>query len=145
MATPNNRPNRAAKRRTPIGRRNVLKAEEREGYKRRFVNDTDGRVQTFLEAGYTIVSDGTQTGDANVGDASRLGSNSGKPVGGGTNAVLMEIKEDWYKEDQDAKQAHIKDKEAGLLNDETGRAPNQENLYGEGVNIKSNRPKIQAD
>jgi hypothetical protein len=145
MSKVENRPNRNVNRRTPVGRRNILSAVENPGFTRRFVNDELGRVQTFLDAGYRIVNDGSQAGDENVGQASRLGSNSGKPVGGGTQAILMEIPNEYYQEDQAAKQQNIKEKEAGLLNDESGRLPNQDNLYGDGIQIKSNRPRIQAE
>ena len=140
MATAKNRP-----KRTPIGTRSILKAPERKGFKRRFVNDEPGRIQAFLDAGYVIVDQETQMGDKNVGQASQVGSVAQKPVGGGMNAVLMEIPEDYYREDQAAKETRIKDLEQGMLNDAEGNSPDKKNLYGEGVKIKSNRPTIQAE
>lgn len=136
--------------RKPIGRRNVLTAPKKPGYSRRFVNaDDKSRIQMFLDAGYTIVNDNksqkTQVGDEDTGNPQLLGSVAGKPVGGGIDAVLMEIPEDWYNEDQAAKETQIKQKEQGLLNDENGQIPDQKNLYGEGVNINANRPSIRSD
>lgn len=145
MTRADNRPDRSERKRVPVGSRDVLNAPEREGYKRRFVNDEDGRIQAFLDAGYTIVEGKTQMGDKSAGDASQLGSVARKPVGGGTNAVLMEIKQDWFKEDQDAKEARLKEKEQGLLLDQNGRQPEQANLYGEGISIKHARPAVQSE
>lgn len=147
MSRANNRPDRSKAKRTPVGRRNVLVADENPGYKRRWVNDEPGRIQMFEEAGYRIVEGQNQSGQKNVGQASQVGSVARKPVGGGTNAVLMEISDDWYKEDQAAKEAQLKEKEQGLLNDEKGQKPDQSNLYGEGLKIRTNRemPTIQAE
>jgi hypothetical protein len=139
----NTRPVRKNKR-APIGTRSILTAPEKRNFKRRFVNDEPGRIQAFLDAGYRIVDEETQMGDENVGQASQVGSVAHKPVGGGMNAVLMEIKDDWYQEDQDAKEAQLKEKEQGVLNDEDGNSPDQNHVYGEGVTIKTNRPKVQS-
>lgn len=144
MSKAANRPDRSQKKRTPIGTRNVLTAPERDGYKRRFVNDKDNSIQRYLDAGYTIVEN-TSIGEDSANEASQLGSAARKPVGGGMNAVLMEIRKDWYQEDQDAKEARLKQNEQGLLNDQNGNSPDMTNLYGEGVKIQSNRPIIQAN
>ncbi len=143
MATPSNRPTRS-KKRTPISQRNKLKAEQKDGFKRRFVNEDPDRIQMFLDAGWTLVTDGSKAGDSQVGEARRLGSATGKPVGGGKTAVLMEIPEEYYQEDAAAKEKKIKATEAGLLNNESGRQPT-EGVYGEGIKIKGARPTIQAE
>lgn len=131
--------------RTPIGQRNVLTAPKRDGFVRRYVNiDDNGRIDMFKEAGWKIVDESTCMGDANAGTASQVGTVASKPVGGGRKAVLMEIREDWYKEDQAAKDARLKENERGLLKDQNGQVPNQSNLYGEGISIQSNRPTVQA-
>lgn len=138
---------RAANRpqRSKIGRRNVLVAEQRDGYQRRIVNDEPGRIAMFEEAGWKQVNN-TEIGDQNVGEASRLGSASRKPIGGGKEGVLMEIPIDWYKEDQAAKEAHIKEKEQGLLLDEHGNLPDSKHVYGAGVSLKTNKaPTVQID
>lgn len=130
--------------RTPIGQRNKLTAPKRDGFIRRFVNLDEGRVDMFLQAGWKIVNEKTQMGDDNVGQATQLGSVAHKPVGGGKQAVLMEISEAWYREDQAAKEAQLKVNEQGLLKDQNGQVPNHPNLYGEGIAIQSNRPMVQA-
>jgi len=93
--------------RIPLGTRNVLTAPKREGYVRRFVNDEKDRIQQFEDAGYTIVRDEVQIGDPKAGNETQVGSITNKAVGNGTRAVLMEIKEEWYEEDQKAKQERI--------------------------------------
>lgn len=126
-------------KRTPVGQRNVLRAEEKKGFKRRFVNDKDNRIQMFLDAGYTIVQDGSSVADKNVGDSHGTGSVAGKYVGDGTRAILMEIPEEFYKEDLAAKSERIKATEAGLGRNEHGSITD-EGIYGEG--ISTGRPKI---
>lgn len=93
--------------RIPLGTRNVLTAPKRTGYVRRFVNDEKDRVQQFGEAGYNIVRDDIEIGDPKAGKETQVGSAVGKAVGQGVRTVLMEIKEEWYQEDQKAKQDRI--------------------------------------
>ena len=102
MSEDKNKPNRP--KRIPLGTRNVLTAPKREGYVRRFVNDTPGRIKQFEDAGYSVVRDNIEIGDPKAGKGNKVGSAVSKPVGGGTKGVLMEIKKEWYQEDQKAKQ-----------------------------------------
>ena len=96
------------RKRVPLGRRNILKYPDRPGYRRRVVNDIDDRVLTFQQAGWEPVSqEDLLDQDARIG-ASRMGLTARKPVGGGVHGVLMEIPEEWYLEDQQAKQDEIK-------------------------------------
>lgn len=103
--TEKNKPNRP--KRIPLGTRNVLTAPKRPGYVRRFVNDEADRVAQFEAAGYEIVREQVEVGDPKAGKASQLGKVVRPPVGSGTSAVLMEIKEEYYEEDQKAKQDRI--------------------------------------
>lgn len=71
----------------------------REGYHRHWFNETPGRIDDALAAGYTHVED-------------KEGSKVKRVVGvseGGTAlmAYLMETPEEWYKEDMAAQQALI--------------------------------------
>lgn len=126
MSEPRNRP-----KRTPIHQRNVLTVgNKREGHRQRWVNDVDGRVAMFEEAGYTIVQRPTEVGDKQAGAANQVDRVVRKPVGGGVSAVLMEIPDEFYREDQMAKEAKIKDSERSLLNE----AKDGE-FYGDGVKI----------
>lgn len=132
-----NRPDRSQSprvKRIPISARNKLVAEGREGFHRRWVNDVPGRLEQFEQAGYVQVTDPTKVGDPRAADASQLGSVVRKPVGGGIDAVLMEIPEEFYREDQDAKEHALKQKERSLLSEATG-----EGFYGSGVTISRNK------
>jgi len=93
--------------RIPLGTRNVLTAPKKKGYVRRFVNDEPGRIEQFEAAGYAVVKENIEVGDPAIGKGLDPGSAVSLSVGGGTKAVLMEIREDFYKEDQKAKQDKI--------------------------------------
>jgi hypothetical protein len=94
-------------KRTPVSGRNKLTAPTRKGYKRRFVNDEEDRIKVFEEGGWQIVRGDVPVGDKSVSRENTMGSPVMKHVGSGKNAYLMEIKKEWYDEDQDAKQAKI--------------------------------------
>ena len=98
------------------GRRNVLTASNKEpGFVYRFVNDTGDRVSQFQEMGYEVVTDKTiRIGDRRVAVASAEGSPRTAKVGGGVSAVLMKIKDEWYNEDQAAKQAEVDEIEKSI-------------------------------
>jgi hypothetical protein len=105
--------------RTPLGKRNRLSIKNRkEGFHYRIVNDTDDRIQQLQEQGYEIVpqEEVGQVGDKRVDNPSAPGSSSYLSVGQGTKAVVMRIREDWYKEDQAAKQAQIEEVERTMNN-----------------------------
>lgn len=122
------------KNRKPFGAQiQKLAYEPRIGYHRHWFNDRPGRVQQALEAGYTHVKDAK-------------GNNVSLPVGvndsgGALVAFLMEIPEEWYKEDMAAQQAKLdqlhESIKAGSLNEQPG-----ENRYipSQGISIKSGRP-----
>lgn len=120
----------ARPQRTPIHSRNRLDFEQREGFVRRVVNDVDGRLKMFEEAGYEQVMTPTAGAPLEAGDASQLGSVVRKPVGGGVEGVLMEIPREWYEEDQAAKEAKRTFKETSLLSEAKDLASD------EGVKIK---------
>jgi hypothetical protein len=101
-------------KRTPLGIRNVLTAEQRPGFVRRWVNDVDDRLSRAKEAGYMPVMKPTETADPRAGADSQMGSLVAKSVGGGTRAVLMEIPEEFYRADQDEKQKAVNATESGL-------------------------------
>lgn len=104
-------------RRTPInGARNVLTSSNKEpGFHYRFVNDSGDRVSDMQERGYEVVTDKTiQIGDRRVATPTAEGSPRVASVGGGVKAVLMRIKDEWYQEDQEAKQANIDEMEKSI-------------------------------
>ena len=128
---PAERPPSARPTRIPVGTRNVLTAPKKEGYIRRFRNDEHGRIQQCEAAGYTVVKEDVAVGDPRIGKEQNPGSVVSVPVGGGTKAVLMEIREDWYEEDQKAKQDKILMAENDMKRKLNAR---REGIYG-GVEI----------
>lgn len=106
VATPlqNTRP-----KRTPVSGRNKLTAPIRKGYTRRFVNDVEDRISVFEEGGWQIVRGEVPVGDKSVSRENPMGTPVTKHVGSGVKAVLMEIKDEWYNEDQAAKQKKIQE------------------------------------
>lgn len=96
------------RKRVPLSTRNVLTAPQKPGFVRRFVNDEPDRIQMFKDAGYTVVDENLPVGDPKLGQASNLGRMTNPSVGGGKKAVLMEISQEYYDEDQAVKAAKIK-------------------------------------
>ena len=76
--------------RKPVGMRGINKTPTRAGFRRRWVNDKEDRVQLFLDGGYSPVKDPD-------------GETRTRRAGGNVNSVLMEIDENLYNEDQQAK------------------------------------------
>lgn len=96
-------------KRTPINGRNILTVTGKEpGYTYRIVNDAGDRVAQFLDAGYELVdASAVQVGDRRVDRANPEGSKAQVSVGKGDKAFVMRIKDEYYKEDQLAKQEHV--------------------------------------
>lgn len=103
-------------RRTPIGQRNVLTLTGKEpGYQYRFINDVGDRVQEFIDNGWEIVQGSkVSIGDKRLGTPGAQGSAAQAAVGQGVKAIAMRIREDWYQEDQAAKQAYVKKTEDAM-------------------------------
>jgi len=115
-------------KRVPLGTRNVLRYPKRPGFVRRVVNDVDDRVQRFQQAGYEIVQKkDLPSGDPRAGDASQMGMPVSKSVGNGVKGVLMEIKEEWYKEDSERKLAAVNSQESSMRQSKGG----VEGAYGD--------------
>lgn len=106
------------KQRVPIGgRRTKLQLSEADmkkhkGYVLRWVNDVAGRVQDALAGGYEFVTpDGaTSLGEGaihegNTDEGARVSKTVDKRIG--TRAYLMRISEEWYQEDQEAKEQQL--------------------------------------
>jgi hypothetical protein len=107
------------KKRVPLGTRDRLKYPTRKGYVRRVFNDKDDRIQRALDAGYEFVTDNLPGGDPRAGAPTQVGAKVMKEVGGGTKGYLMEIPEEYYKEDQKAKQDRIAANEAQMKQEKT--------------------------
>lgn len=85
------------------------------GFQYRFVNDIGSRIENFKAAGYEIVTDNSlAVGDSRVNDPSGLDSTKTVTSNDGTKSYLMRIKDEWYNEDQKAKQASILEQEKAI-------------------------------
>jgi hypothetical protein len=115
-------------RRTPInGVRNKLNVRGQEpGYVYRIVNDIEDRVQTLQEMGYEIVTDkGVTVGDKRIANPTQEGSPVKVSVGQGVQAYVMRQKQEWFDEDQKAKNARNDELEAQMKRD-----ANEAGFYG---------------
>lgn len=84
-------------------------------YVYRIVNNVDGRVEDMMDMGYEPdVSETTRVGDGRITDISKLGKVREISVGGGTKAVLMRQKREYYDEDQAAKEEYHKKTEQAM-------------------------------
>lgn len=115
MATPKNRPDRAAKKRVPFGSKNRLSFNglDPDFYYRVF-NDTDDRISRALEAGYEHVESNERLGDSRVAESSLPGAQVAKPVGGGVTGYLMRIPREYYEEDQKVKEERLLETEKAM-------------------------------
>jgi len=101
------------RKRIPFGaHRTKLQVEDKiKGYRLRWFNDTDGRLQRAEDGGYEYVDrkEVPRLGQGQIHqDNSDLGSRVSKVVSRGEpviRAYLMKIKEEWYREDQLAKES----------------------------------------
>lgn len=89
-------------------KKDILTVPQKEGFVRRFVNDyaTDPgqRIARFLKAGWKVVDDESRVGTPGVENPNQsIGTGVRKYVGGGITAVLMEIEQELYDEDQESK------------------------------------------
>lgn len=130
-------------KRVPLGvARSKLSVPQRQGYVRRWVNDTEGRLLNAQQGGYEYATDqALQIGSPDVDNENRdLGARISRVVdkSTGQKAYLMEIKEEFYQEDQDAKKKAVKAKDDlikhGKLDDDEGRyIPDK----GKGISIET--------
>ena len=98
--------------RKPIHTRSILESSKRKGFVRRFVNEEAGRIQMFIEAGWTPVEGIEDASNSRAQDATQQSSIVRRVVNRGTDArshtaILMEIPEDLYNEDQAEKQKKV--------------------------------------
>lgn len=126
------------KRRIPVGSKNVMNVPQIPGYKTRWVNDVrEGqRMTTFTDAGYEFVMKGeTDTSGLSIqaGADTPVGTPISKNVGGGVKAFLMKQREEFYNEDQQAKQRNIDQLENSIRRKRTRPedATPEDGQYGE--------------
>jgi hypothetical protein len=105
------------KRTSIAGNRLKLNVRGKEpGFHYCIVNDTDDRIQQFTDRGYEIVTDNNVVvGDKRIANPTKEGSPKQMSVGGGIKAYVMRIKNEWYDEDQAAKNSEVNKTEEALL------------------------------
>jgi hypothetical protein len=81
----------------------------------RVVKDKPGRIDTFLAAGYEIVTDAVQVGDKKAATPGQEGSPVKISLGRGEQGYLMRIPRDWYEEDQHAKELELQAREEQMV------------------------------
>lgn len=137
-------------KRVPLGvARSKLSVPTRPGYVRRWINDKDGRLQMAEQGGYSFVQDPSLQigGGADIDSENRdLGARISRVVSQSTGqkAYLMEIKEDFYKEDQRAKVRKVEEVDKRIRE---GKLEKVEESYipDEGRGIKMDIPKNSDD
>lgn len=119
----------AKKKRVPVGLRNPMAVDEKDldpNFSYRFVRNTPGRVQKFIEGGYEMVTGDARIGDPNIAKASNMGSAFSIASGDNEDRVyLMRIPKTFYEEDQAAKAAKV-----DAIEEHLKRKPKTEGLEG---------------
>lgn len=135
------------KDRVPLGiLRTKLRADQRDGYNRRWVNDKPGRLDDAVNAGYGFVADPEdelRVGDGgDVAQIAGVGTVISRVVGTHEDgrpmrAYLMEIEKDLYDGDQEEKGRLLDEKEDSIRRgqDDKGR-PGREGRYVPATGIK---------
>ena len=122
------RPDRTKSTRVPLGKRDRLTFDNmEEGYTYRVINDSEDRLSRAQKAGYEFVTGDDTLGDTRAGEAGKIDSRVSKPVGNNTRGFLMRIKEEWYREDQEAKLRVIEETEKAMMPDKS------KGQYGSGI------------
>ena len=135
-------------RRVPMGTAQLrLAVPKRKGYVRRWFVDKPGRLARAQQAGYQFVTDKTlHIGEGHVSNDTDLGNRISEITGraengAGQRSYLMEIREDWYQEDQATKakdRAEIKAAIAGgTINNES--EPDTRYVPEDGIKIEVSR------
>ncbi len=121
------------RKRIPLGVPQLkLSAPKRAGFHRHWLNDTGGRIQAAEQAGYSFVEN--EQASEEEGRARYLSRVVGvKEDGSPMTAYLMEIRQDWYDEDQAEKQNQITAKESEIRRgrDPASAQDGQDKFYGQ--------------
>lgn len=123
--------------RVPLHKQNIFTAEQKAGFKRMWVNELPGRVESYELAGWTVVVDAKmKTSDGQAQVESQLDSVVRRVVNKDPNApsrtaILMEIPVELYDEDHRAAQALIDEQERAF--DQTGQM-RRNDMYGD-INV----------
>jgi hypothetical protein len=91
----------------------------------RIVNDTPGRLDLFLRAGYEFTYEGDRAADKGAAETSQLDTRISVDAGGGLKAYRMRISKKFYNEDQEAKLKTIEANEVSMTNKNPNPAAGQ--------------------
>lgn len=114
------------------------KAPERDGYYRRWIADRPGRLEEAQAAGYSYVIDPrAEIGERPDDISKQTGLDSRVSMRVGTHqdntpmtAYLMEMPLEWWQENQQIKESHLKAKEASAKSNTEGWSPqDQQHQY----------------
>lgn len=110
---------RQARRSSINGVRNILTVKGKDPDKEyRWAADVDDRIETLREWGWVVETDkNLKVGDKRVNSPTSEGTPVTKSGGQGVTLVLMSIKKEFFKEDQDRKQTEIDRLEASIKAD----------------------------
>lgn len=129
VASPTGKSNNTKERVRPTrrpDRADRLSAPPREGFHRRWMNDSAGRIAKMQAMGYEIVTENIDMNTSGTGDPSQESTIVRREVGGGMFAILMEIPQEWYDDEKRKEQDKI-----DQLEDER----NTPSEYGVGVTV----------
>lgn len=126
--------------RVPLGtKRTRLYAKERPGYVRRWVNDEAGRLSRAVDGGYEFVTDPNMRSDESGKVCTQAGTDS---TGAPMKVYLMEIRREWYEEDQAEKQARVDEIDRAILGgvreDAPGLSPDDRRHFVQGSSMRNN-------
>jgi len=104
--------------RVPVGgKRNITTVNDTpSGFKDRWVNDGNGRLDRFKKAGYEHVP-AADIGDSGVDESHAQAGIVSRDMGKGVTAYLMRQREDYFNEDQAAKQRDVDSTEDSIRRD----------------------------
>lgn len=110
------------KGRVPIGgARDILTVDGKEdGFEYRWLLAFPDRINRFKRAGWEVVTHEVNVGDARAAVSTQMGSAVEAEAGGGARLILVRIESEFYKEDQDAKEAEIRALEESMGKDVEG-------------------------
>jgi len=128
------------RKRVPLGVPvSKLATSQRSGYHRHWINDNGARVQQAEQAGYEFVVSEVLSGTAQKGLGTKVSQIVGtKEDGSPLTAFLMEIKQEWYDEDQSAMQAEVDKVDMSIRTGNVNGTVGEDGRYvpKEGIKIK---------
>lgn len=138
-ARPTDRDGTGRAARVPLGgHRAKLQAPSRPGYHRRWINDHGARIANAERGGYQFVEDEDEINETGRG-AKRFVTVGTKEDGTPLKAYLMEIRQEFFDQDQQAKQSKNDEVDAAIKRgDVEGAQPqDQEKYYVPAEGIRS--------